>query len=675
MMNKNKIKQKNFISIAFLKSHLRVFYINKCPIYGTLVVILLSTVLLMLMPLNIEAAIIDDSSDFIVDYSITDKENKEDETGDDNRTDEDNNTTDDDMLVDKDDLEDEDATLDDEMPGDDDEILPDDEIMEEDEENSEEITDDKSYGPTVKVHDIVTGDIYKDSVSFCLYADDDFGDYYVRYRCIMLTSEGQKVAVEDSTVQYNGQYERNVFYSEEGIYDIVFYAYNSYGDASEKINRTFIIDRQSPDIFFEGGDFTKAVRQGTDLTIGVRELFYEGMTVQVRIFRKEGDLLSEIPVGAFEYKAVTNKNSYTFAGDGVYYVTVVARDRCGHETTKDLNVIVDAKAPEIDILFNGECPENGQIIADIPRLTVSVTEPYYSGGIVEISLFRKLGTDIFENLSLSPFQMTGEKSICPIDLNKEGEYELSVRAVDGNGNENKENISFIIDTVAPKIGYIESFNERFLKSFEIPENMSPYIEDMTGVNYKTYLNSDETSSGEIKKDGKYILQIVAWDEAGNSSEEMIAFIVDNTSPTVVLSGLNENGNLEKDMPVTISLKEQKDYLTNVYVNGENIKLSYDKKTAELIPTEYGSYRIYVSARDNAGNCTSETISTDCNPVLASPLSAEPQNITIKTLEKKENLTHSKMPSAPVLWALCGGVCGFAVLLVIIAFSYEISYTR
>lgn len=526
----------------------------------------------------------------------------------------------------------------------------------------------------VSVENLESGNVYCDSVSFTLTGGGS-KDLYVRYRCEMLTSAGERRTVEDSTITAHNIFERTISYSMEGAYNILYYVYDEYGNASEKKDITFVIDCTSPEIFFEGIDVTQPLKSGTDMIVGVRELFFEGMSVYVRIFRHDGNLITEVPVSAFEYKAVTSRNIYTFAGSGTYSVCVTARDRAGHEVEKSISFSIDESAPLIDILFDDKCPENGEILNTIPSLNISVSETNYNGGMIFTTLYRKLGKEIFENISTPVIKMTGEKTICPIQLSEEGEYELRVEAVDAIGNKSSEMLHFVIDMYAPEIGYFDDFNEKYLKSFELPENMRQYMSDMTGISYMTYLNAEETAPGKIKKDGKYILQVVAWDEAGNSSEEMIAFIVDNTNPTIIISGLNENGNMDKDMPVTVSLKDESDYLTGVYINGDKINIASDKKSAELIPTEYGDYRIYVSARDNAGNLTTETINTRCEAVLAAPISSINKNITVKTLEKKDDNTGYKMPSPVVLWLLCGIVCIFTVTLIIIAFSYEISYTK
>lgn len=542
-------------------------------------------------------------------------------------------------------------------------------------EKEPDIGNDKE-APNICLTDFSYESIFTDSASFTIKAYDNTDGIYIRYRCIMLTTEGEQKSVEDSTIKEPGRsYERSFIYSEEGAYDVTFYAYDDMGNASEIENVCFVIDTNAPSIEFEGFDFTKPSNKGANLTITVREIFYEGMNVDVRIFRDDEGSILEIPVGDFSFKAVTNRNVYRFDGDGTYHITVTAKDNAGHTTEKSVSFVIDSKPPTIDILFDGQYPRNEAVLDDIPKLCICIEDENYIGGAVSVSFFRKKGKSIYENISLEPKLLEAKKTILPIDIPGEGFYELNITAVDALNNTHNESLSFTIDMTAPAIGYLAEYNEKYLKSFNLPDDLSNYIDDLTGIRYKTYLNSKETGAGEIKKDGKYILQVVAIDEAGNSSEEMVAFIVDNKAPTVVLDGLNEDGNLEKDSPVKLSLKEEQDIFSCVYVNGEKLDLSMDKKTAELIPTEYGNYRIYVSARDHAGNVTTETITTNCERVFAAPLSNGPKEIEVKTLTKINSDSSVKMPKTFAIWGLCAGICAVAITLVIIAFLYEMTYTR
>lgn len=592
------------------------------------------------------------------------KTSNEETVNNDNRVSDENNTSDEDSLSDKKNVSTENEIKSEKN-----------EKSEERSSDEDEIKDDK-VAPNIRIDGFDGNKVYADNVSFSLKVTDNIEGINIRYRCVMLTTSGDTVTLEDSTNRSENRiYERAFSYTEEGAYNVMYYAYDDSGNATEIGDISFAIDTSAPVVEMDGFDFSKPSNKGASLTISVKEIFYENMLVEVRVFRNDEGSILEIPVSAYNYKAVSNKNIYTFDGNGTYRVSVTARDSVGHTTEKEVQFVIDSKPPKIDILFDGDYPRDGEILDKIPGLDICVEDTNYSGGIVNVSLYRKKGNNVYEDISIAPTLLNANKTVIPLDVREEGYYELKVSATDGVNNLSSESLSFTIDTTSPLIGYLSEYNEKYLKSFVLPDNLKKYMKDMTEVRYKAYLNSEETGHGEIKKDGKYILQVVAVDEAGNSSEEMVAFIVDNKAPTVVLNGLNENGNLEKNVPVELSLKDDQDVFTSVYVNGEKLNLSSDKKTAKLIPTEYGNYRIYVSARDNAGNVTAETIMTNCENVFAAPLSNCPKEIEVKTLTKIENKSSLKLNNCLLIWGLCGCICAVATILVIIAFSYEMKYTR
>lgn len=533
--------------------------------------------------------------------------------------------------------------------------------------------------PEIYVEGLCDKEIYKDSVNIFLKATDDTNGLNIRYKCVLMLEDGTKRQVEDVTEHIDGtSFEKSISYVEEGVYDITFYAYDDAGNGSEIRSYSVGLDTVAPDINFDGFDTTKPYKDKVELNICVKDLFYEGLKVDVSIYKVSKDSMIEIPSGEYSVKAVSNKNIYSFESDGTFIVHVKAYDKSMHESNKEIAFTIDKTPPLISIDLDGKEYEGEEFISDKPKINVSIGEKNYNGGTLSISLIKKILSNskdnkesaIYENIPINDNVLTGENTIIPIELRGEGNYDLTITATDAMDNTSSEHINFTVDSKAPTIGFLSEYNEKYLKSFTLPNDLSGYISDVTGVHYKAFLNSKETGSGEIKKDGKYILQVVAWDDAGNSNEEMIAFIVDNTKPQVIINGLNDNGNMNKDKPITLSLKDSNDYFTNIYVNGEKLKLSGDKRTAELIPTEYGSYRIYVSAVDPAGNVTTETINTNCEAILAAPTSFDAEPIEVKTLVRNSSKANSIMRNPVFLWVLCGVISALAIIFVVIAVALE-----
>lgn len=547
--------------------------------------------------------------------------------------------------------------------------------------------------PEVYIDGFGDGSICKDSCTVRLSAADDTDGINVRYRCEVLKENGEKSVIEDSTNHVDGNnYNDSRTYSEEGVYEIMFYAYDDNGNASDIKYASFGVDTTAPEVTFEGFDFTKVQNSAVNLTIGIRDIFYEGMTANVQFFRLNGEDMELIQTSEYDIKAVNNKNIYSFEGSGSFIGQVIVYDKAMHETKQEIQFQIDMIPPYVEIDFDGEDYGGEAFLDKIPEVKVRVEEDNYNGSTVNIKLLKKNKNGEYESVGIEGdivnskidgfdngesyvnknehlFMLSDKITEIPVKIKEEGIFELHVSSVDATGNASNECINFTIDSSAPTIGYLSDFNEKYLKSFTLPNDLSNYIDDVTGVNYKAYLNSEETGSGEIKKDGKYILQVVAWDEAFNVSEEMIAFIVDNTKPTVIVNGIGDDGKMDKGTPVTLSLKDSDDYFTDICVNGENIDISGDRRTAQLIPTEYGSYNILVKAKDNAGNITTETITANCEAILAAPDTFSSRKIEVKTISKHGGF----MQNPAALWAMCGVICAFAVMLVVVAFSVEMKW--
>ena len=248
-------------------------------------------------------------------------------------------------------------------------------------------------------------------------------------------------------------------------------------------------------------------------------------------------------------------------------------------------------------------------------------------------LYKKGGDGNYREEKRENVVSVGREAVFPIEVTSEGEFTLKVTLVDKALNTSEKTVSFIVDEEPPVIAYIDAFNEKYLKYFTLPENMKDYIQDATKVKYKAYLNSKEVSSVELKKDGKYILQIVAEDEAGNTSEKVSAFIVDNTMPKVIVHGIENGGNVKKDEVVKLTLFDDNDFFKSVCVNGEEMSIE-DKKEVSIKANDYGDYDISVVAADYAGNEIKEVVKMQC-ALSDNPFKVTIDDTDIKTLTKND----------------------------------------
>ncbi len=522
----------------------------------------------------------------------------------------------------------------------------------------------------VSIDGIDDGMIYANKVGLNLKATCDVKSMIVRLNVRYRDKSGQIRELDNVENNVHGrEYTINRIYSEAGIYEISFYAKQKGGEASDNRVVSFAIDNEPPVIDFR--DVNNGGKYGCrkEIAIGVSDSFADGLTARVEILREEdnGKIVCTTP----EYicQASNNTNIYSLNDNGKYTVTVHANDFCNNEAVKTISFTIDTAPPTIDVYSNGDELKESEILNKAPVFSIVIKDSAYEGGTAQIELLKKIKGENFEKVYSKGYTLTATESKVTLPVRDEGIYVLNVNAVDAFMNKTAKSYYFTLDESPPVIAYFSDFNEHYLKSFRLPENAKKYINDMTNVSYHAYLNEKETSGGSIKKDGKYILQIVAQDEAGNVSEEAIAFIVDNTKPTVIVSGLNADGDVDKNTDIKLSLFDDEDYFERVIVNGEELKLNQMCREAYIPVNEYGQYEINVCAADNADNRVEKTIVTNCKLLSKGPniteLSGNIKKLTKSSPENSVNNTSKKM-SQRVSALMCVAASFITIGLVILA---------
>jgi hypothetical protein len=125
------------------------------------------------------------------------------------------------------------------------------------------------------------------------------------------------------------------------------------------------------------------------------------------------------------------------------------------------------------------------------------------------------------------------------------------------------------------------------------------------------------------------------DDAGNQTEKTVEFIVDGTMPRIIIDGMADDGSVNKDGTIVLSLYDEGDYFKSVRLNGEEMVSAEGQETVEIPIPEYGDYKIDVEAADMADNILTQTIEAKC--ANASPV--EKGVTTVRTLKQTEKGSH------------------------------------
>ena len=462
----------------------------------------------------------------------------------------------------------------------------------------------------------------------------------VFFKCLYSDGTGTTKCLEDLTGGYESEAILERTYTEEGVYDIVTFSYDESGNYSETIRISFGIDKGAPKVAIDNVINDNIYNAPVSIYATVKELFFEGVNANVEAVLKDKSGERKLDVSPFVIGAKTNRNVYTFSKDGSYTVTLTAKDAVNREANTSCRFVIDRTAPLIEIKA-GSGSESDFTNVDEGKTTVCSKRPTFNIATYDDTseydicavLYKKGGDGNYREEKRENVVSVGREAVFPIEVTSEGEFTLKVTLVDKALNTSEKTVSFIVDEEPPVIAYIDAFNEKYLKYFTLPENMKDYIQDATKVKYKAYLNSKEVSSVELKKDGKYILQIVAEDEAGNTSEKVSAFIVDNTMPKVIVHGIENGGNVKKDEVVKLTLFDDNDFFKSVCVNGEEMSID-DSKEVSIKANDYGDYDISVVAADYAGNEIKEVVKMQC-ALSDNPFKVTIDDTDIKTLTKND----------------------------------------
>lgn len=463
----------------------------------------------------------------------------------------------------------------------------------------------------------------------------------VFYKCLYSDGSGNTKCLEDLTGGYESEAIIERTYTEDGVYDIVTFSYDESGNYSETLRISFGIDKGAPIVSLDNVINEHIYNEPVCIYATVKELFFEGVNANLEAVLKDKSGERKLDVSPFAIGAKTNRNVYTFSTDGSYTVTLTAKDIVGRDSKTSCKFVIDRTAPIIEITKGENGAESDFTNVDEGTTTVLSKRPTFNIATFDETseydicavLYKKGSDGNYREEKRENVVSIGREAAFPIEVTSEGEYTLKVSLIDKALNVSEKTVSFIVDEEPPVIGYIDAFNEKYLKYFTLPESMKDYITDATKVKYKAYLNSKEVSSVDLKKDGKYILQIVAKDEAGNTSEAVSAFIVDNTLPKVIVHGIENGGNVKKDEVVRLTLFDDNDFFKSVSVNGEEMSID-DRKEVSIKANDYGDYDISVVAADYAGNEITEVVKMQC-ALSDNPFKVTIDDTDIKTLTKND----------------------------------------
>lgn len=503
--------------------------------------------------------------------------------------------------------------------------------------------------------DVHNGKYYKNDKTLTITVDErNFDESYLP-RVTSTTGGGYSI----SGWSHNGDlHTATVTFSGDSDYTVSYDCYDLAGNKSNTENlEEFTVDKTVPVIKVsynnnsaQNGNYYKEARTAT---ITVTEHNFDPSKITVSTTASAGGAPS---IGGWANSGDTHTANVVFNHDADYTFTVSGLDLADNKAADYAQdkFTVDLKNPEVKITGVKDKSANNGTVA--PRISISDTNFIASGVKITLKGVNK-GEIKIDSLASISSSATGMNVIFKdFPEGMDDIYTLTAKATDKAGNETKSSITFSVNrdgstyelgsgtkalvdkkyTNKPQDLEITEINVDDLTTIEITYSLDGKIvtlkegEDYTITKsgeegqWKKYLYRIKASCFE--EEGNYVLNIYSEDAAHNSTTnktkaKTIAFTVDKTAPTMVVSNLTDRGRYKENVhEFTLNVKDNI-FLAyvEVYLDGELFKRFEEDEIAQLngeLPVDIASSNQYQTIElvscDKAGNISKEVYDPETN---------------------------------------------------------------
>lgn len=292
-----------------------------------------------------------------------------------------------------------------------------------------------------------------------------------------------------------------------------------------------------------------------------------------------------------------------FKKEGTFTLVASITDELGYSYSAEHEIIVKGKLPTVE---EGEIsitePVNPDDPDDKPIINVGPEGSYF----VEITV-EKDG----EPYEVSPAPEVGK----PINVYEPGEYDITVKITDSEGNSKEEvfhisikNNAPVVDTLRADVDYADIQGE-FTAAYKVKVNLTATASDPDGDEVTLVWDKSSIYESGYLPVGDYTARVKAKDEWGMESDwSTITFKVAADTPTI---SLGSNSATHSGKPIQIYVSGDKlDTLQTVfklYKDDVEIVCGADSITINggtLTLTEVGQYKVTVNAVSKTGETSS-----------------------------------------------------------------------
>ncbi len=455
----------------------------------------------------------------------------------------------------------------------------------------------------------------------------------------------------DGSVHTGGcYYTCQIEFVEDGDYTFNFKCTDRAGHtAGMDVPDEFTIDKEKPVIsvsYDNNAGETNYYSASRTATIEVTDKNFDPAATQVDVTAAlEGNGIAAPQASAFTQNGDVWSAQIDFAEDGDYSLHVTSTDKAGNIADEYAveEFTVDTTMPEVTISGVENHSANNGVIEPV----VHCSDININAETINVTLTgANNGATVFESSKV----VTGnDVTISIADLAHKAElddlYTLETSVTDQAGNETVESILFSVNRFG-SVYVIDDETKNLVEKFYANEEQDVVIKEInvdilqySEINYSldgeiVTLNKDEdytvTSSTDeaswkmyeyhigkenFKKEGSYVVSIYSEDLAQNKSSnkakgDELAFVIDKTAPTIVVGGIEDNGQY-MDAKRNVTVDTQDNILLDnveVYVGDVNQASANQEQLVEsngqvslAIDGANKSQELYVVAKDAAGN--------------------------------------------------------------------------
>jgi len=425
-----------------------------------------------------------------------------------------------------------------------------------------------------------------------------------------------------------------VTYASDGDYQLIVNCTDRAGNKASTYNgEKFTIDKTNPtlSVSWDNNNSRNGKYYNNSRTATV--------TVVERNFDSSLMTISGASFNGWSDSGDTHTTTVSFNSDGEYEFSISGADKATNKIDNDFSsgeFTVDMTKPTVVV----QGVEKGISYKNDLMFSVSLDDKYIDYEISSVKLYGKNHEELNITGTVSGSTIYFSYGDFPKDEDTDDVYTLVITAMDMAGNSSSEEFSFSVNRFGSKYSFYDAevlgnyINEaRDIKITETnvdkidtsklkivvsrdgvdtvltEKDIKIEVEEVDGKYVYTYTISKDYFKG----DGKYAIQVYSTSDDGTeytSVTEEYSFILDTTSPEIVISGVETNGSYRGyERLVTIEVRDLSGAsVVDVTLNGVPVNTEYADDLYQLtIKENPNKQHLLVTVSDNAGNISSAEV--------------------------------------------------------------------